>query len=855
MAIKKATISNWQAGVSGETRAETLSELNSGFYTLKNFDIYETTKKAIPVPEWLKWNTEQEETLEFKGFGASDGIFYATGKSLSNWYSTQWKYRIRIDLPSSYSNNFVFFDLENLPAHFWANVKDNGGDVKVIDQNNNYRNFDIFTFDKVNEKGHIAISTQATDEYFYIYYGNENGQLVQQTNTSIFNNTAYGGHDYVYTFQDINQPFPTSRGILQGITTELNFSSQSEYATGISDFITNGLTSTDGTLSYRNNTTFPTILNPNFPHTSGLFNFSAFPSSGVEWIIMLFNERFDIGINTDGTLRARMRRVTESEVTISGTTVLNLNETYHIAITYDRTADNLGNRYFRLWLNGQQEAQHIYTSGNLPLQTNGVSLFWQIREGQNIDLISYLGGSPDKYNQTYMTYMYENILDNANFWTVGAFEELTNPTYASDGTTLYFKPLGASEWDTHGNVVASKTIYNPVIQPINATSLNPGSTQIVFFNTSDSTGFLRATLVDNFSASIVNPNFSFLNFIPATRVIPMIVRDTGIDNAQYYGAGRLLQRVLGGTFQQAVFASANFIRGVEAWNGYITMAGYREDSRNSFVQIWDRADTVATQSIDAGLGKIQVLGSIKGNLFGVVNNFIDEPKNSVERPSMDIRFFSGGSSFKTTHKIQTTEHVESPVNIWEQPVSQLKGRIKNAVLFYAKIPRTHGMEEGLWAVGMNETTDQLALSLMYSTEELGHIYNMATFTNQCGVLHDNKVSILSDNPQYTRTSEIITKVFTDGNSDTEKELSGVEIMTEALEEGQVVKVYKKSEKDTDWVQVLEHSEYGIISKETTVFNGKNFGKWKEIQFKITSTGGRSALTQLAFRYETLSENT
>lgn len=94
MSKKKATILNWSAGVTTSNRAATIEEFNSGFSSVKNFDIYSDPKVIKPVGEFERWNTEGEEQYQFKGIGVNSTTVYATGRADSSWYGN-FSYRVK----------------------------------------------------------------------------------------------------------------------------------------------------------------------------------------------------------------------------------------------------------------------------------------------------------------------------------------------------------------------------------------------------------------------------------------------------------------------------------------------------------------------------------------------------------------------------------------------------------------------------------------------------------------------------------------------------------------------------------------------------------------------------------------
>jgi len=169
--IKKATIFNWENGVTTLNRANSVEELNAGFSMIKNFDIYTDPKKIIPVGEFQRWNTEAEELYGFKGLGSSLDTFFATGKARKNWYGNSWEFRVKIT-PDFVDTNYSIFNLTNMPANFWDNVQSAGQDIRITDEDNIFVRSDILSIDIDAETGWIVWDNSSTPPYFYLYYGN-----------------------------------------------------------------------------------------------------------------------------------------------------------------------------------------------------------------------------------------------------------------------------------------------------------------------------------------------------------------------------------------------------------------------------------------------------------------------------------------------------------------------------------------------------------------------------------------------------------------------------------------------------------------------------------------------------------
>lgn len=839
MSQKKAIITNWDNGVTTSIRANSVEELNTGFAVIKNFDIFSDTKKAIPVPEWSNWATQDETGYDFKGLGSGNQTFYATGKARTNWWSDNWQYRVKIT-PASVLTPYFLFDLSDMPSTFWDNVQTNGEDIRVVSDTGAYIESDILLFDKVNETGKLAFKKVDSSSFYYIYYGNATvDRIVDGLNTGVDRSSVYGVN-YVYTFQDTTAEYPANRVEILTSNEELNTSDTSLYGSSVSGFITNGLTGKVGGSIYQNNDENPNIPNDNAVSVSFLVRLTESTLPG-NLVIGDTQNALEVQINTNRTVTATLNRESTATLTLTSS-ALSIDTTYLLTLAFD---DTIG---ASLYVN---DALVDFGAGNGDdLDDTGGYISWNIQPNTFVDMVTYRGYVTLADVQQY----YAMITDSSTFFTLSAEEgEPTEKVFSDTGIALYKKALTDSTWSEPNLRLPVKSFsYNAVISPI----YENGSGITTFF-VQDANDFIDLAQSNDNSDDIVDYQVNLIstNFRLVNRIITF---DEGIDSKQYYSNGSsALHSISGETFGSNVFSAYTGIQSVTSWNGYIVVGGYRTNNDNSWGQIWNRADITNTIAVDFGLGQLRVLGNIKGTLFGVVNNFIDNENKALTYPSMDVRVYNGGRTVQTTHRISVPTTMDGYyTNTWDAPVSQLRGRTKNAFMFYAKIPSYDGYIEGLWAVGRNEITDTFALCLLYETAQLGDLTNLATLANQVVVIHSGNVSHLNPEPTYSNTGVIETRIFNDGNSDTEKQLMGVEIMHEALPSGQVITLYKKSDTDTNWVEIFTSSETGKVSKESTsiVSTGDALGNFREIQFKITSTGGKSAVTQLAFRYEDLISN-
>jgi len=651
--------------------------------------------------------------------------------------------------------------------------------------------------------------------------------------------------------QITNEGFPTSR---TETTTEnyiLDDQDISYQTSGITGFITNGLgANTNGNSSnYSHDGGNLSLPSQYYDTISFLIHLKELPTALTPIIYDDFNG-INIKVKTNGAINVIMNRASGSDVDVTSTTLLSLNTTYRVSVVFNFPSGVTGSGG-TIYINGVAEDNDV--GNNASLDISGSQIFWKMYPGCFVNMVSYIGVAS---TATQLLHEYQMYSSNASYYVVGSEE--TIPTFIDiyeHATAVYQKSLTDTAWSETTITIPIKVLgRDPIISPIYASYGDQGT--VNFFASTPTNSFVDMYQAGN-TADLIE-DLTFVDFNYPT--ICNITYDSGIDNKQYFSNNiNSLNRLNGSTFTANVFTAFPVIQNVQNYNGYMTFGGYKENTGQSYIQIWDRADTVATQSVDMGLGKLRIVGNVKGTLFGVINNFIDGSNQALGSPSMDVRIYTGSENYSTTHRISVPTTMDSYyTETWEQPVSQLKGTTKNSVIFYAKIPAdTNGnYHEGLWAVGKNEVSDKMALCLLYETNNIGDVYNLSTLANQCVVFSNtDQVYRVNPTPLYSAVSSVETRIFNDGNSETVKRLMGVEVMHESLDSGQTYSVYKKSNTDTDYVLIMTSDTAGTISKENTVdMNGDAMGEFKEIQFKITTTGGNAGLTEFSFKYETLLTN-
>ena len=160
---------------------------------------------------------------------------------------------------------------------------------------------------------------------------------------------------------------------------------------------------------------------------------------------------------------------------------------------------------------------------------------------------------------------------------------------------------------------------------------------------------------------------------------------------------------------------------------------------------------------------------------------------------------------------------------------------------------------GIWAF---DSLGRLSLDFIEEEVGTGNYVNIYATGNIWWIAHSNDGSVNRTNDQeiYTNTSIYESLILNGGNSRLTKKLIGVEVMFEPLPaNGQVVLKYRKdADLDNAWATIYTYTtddgiSHGAINIEA---DGSSLPQYKEIQFRIESTGG-AVITGLEIKEEVI----
>ncbi len=522
------------------------------------------------------------------------------------------------------------------------------------------------------------------------------------------------------------------------------------------------------------------------------------------------------------------------------------------------TSSIVAGRWYTIDVKHSDADRYIYINGvldkfsddndgdyNVGSQTgNAISL-----NCSNFAKLAVFGGYNGALSEDAFYTKHNNLFDSYFFSSIGSEEDIGDVNLQYTGFQLYEKSISSGDWsesESSGQPIKSTGRY-----PVNGFVSDLGD-YFVISQEPENEGFLYLAKVE--STTVVDTSHLILSVVD-TDSKTVVQSDTPTDRTTYFHFGSTSLGSVGDPGSNNEITLGGILQSITPWRDYLGI-GYNVRNR-AFLDVWDLADTIVTERVDCGNGNIRIVGNASDILFAVIDNFTDDAVKSSNRPTVEVHQYVGNGQSSKTHEIEVPAVVTSYTDAWERAVSNFKVRRNTQTLFYARIPKNAGateFNEGLWAIGKN-SQGRLSLTLQISTDGLGMPENIFGLAQQVFFIQkDGNIKKLSDST-YTKTSSYRTLKMNEGNTEIEKKLKGVEIVTEPLASGQVVSVfYRINGEDTD-TKILEISGEGEISKESLYEfeTENNFKNYKEIEFLIQSTGGKSAILELNYSYEYLSD--
>lgn len=296
-----------------------------------------------------------------------------------------------------------------------------------------------------------------------------------------------------------------------------------------------------------------------------------------------------------------------------------------------------------------------------------------------------------------------------------------------------------------------------------------------------------------------------------------------------------------------------------AYGDYLAIAcKSKELTGHSIVFLWDRDSSLTTisEKIDWGVGDLMIIAVLDGVLVGLSNISTNSTLGFKEK--IHIKGYSGGLSFLRELDVDNTTTGDSRCYI----PNGAKGVIKNGKLYF---PLETGASAdaknytGIWVVGRHEVGSPFAVTMAYKIDtdaSSDQIQGFNIFQDYLFVAHSSDGSVDRTNDQEVYPTAIYESyIFTGDDSSQTKKLLRATVFVEPQPSGGTFTLKYKRDAESSWTTIFTDSTENQI-RHTSVnieSDGSNLGLFKEVQFRIESTGG-TVITGLKFSYEEIDDD-
>jgi hypothetical protein len=901
MSIKRVKIDTWDGGIINSDRSVNFTD---GASIVKNFDIYSDNKKLKPLPSFEPWSTQAENyyeltALDYDANTVGEDNIFATGRYIKNWLSPNFPYRIPIT-PNTANvvgqSAQMGIDLSRLSSDFWDNVTISGqyADVAVSVVANGAHKpipFDTVALDETAQTGWLFFNYQApgytgvdNTSTIYLYFGSstmDNGN--RNYTQSLGQRSAYEA-DAVYHFDNIGTDAQnvTPRTPSYPDTAELQLTEATAYEDleyldidGVTDgvigtWVHSGDASTKTVRSDGDNAANDYPGGDNQLAVSGSVYITAYPSATTS-IFNIGNNSFIVKITNTGTVQCAADGDGTGVTTISSAAPLSLNTWYRIHCEYQDDS------HFNMWINGTLSVAGAAPSVDLePYTLPAVRM--EIPSG--VYLQNFIGSALVAEDGSLALQDYKILKENENCYTIGTLEEYADITPSFTGMTIYTKALSGTEWvqekltasiplqidsnspldDGSNSITAQTPALFPTFIAYDGSSVRGKKFCLMFINDTqdninDGTRYIM--LINSETQALPANGIALTDFIGSFSDAGIIPNGVfGIDGDFYFSTpGSTVYNYIG-TDPTTGFSAFPTVSSIDNYSGYLAMGGFKDN--RSYAQLWDRSSSVANQFIDFGIGWLKVLATVKGNLIAVVDGFIDNSAKSVSKPYIEVRRWTGGTTYDTPARIELPANYTTGFDEeYLSPVYNKRISSKNAVLFYAKIPTDETLatfHEGFWGVGVNERTNKLSFSLVYDTSGFGKILDYTSVGNNVIFTNEKHEAYKLSSGTYTQPSVYETLKFEGDFISTKKKLHAIGLSTEELDTNQKITLSYKRTSDTSWTTIgtmtSANSTNGVF-KEFINTPTTSLPEFRSIQFRLESKNGSASILELSLRYEDL----
>jgi len=298
------------------------------------------------------------------------------------------------------------------------------------------------------------------------------------------------------------------------------------------------------------------------------------------------------------------------------------------------------------------------------------------------------------------------------------------------------------------------------------------------------------------------------------------------------------------------------ITDLEPWGNLLAIACKPKNAgEKSVVFLWDRDSSVTTltDEIDWGEGDLLYIANLDGQLIGITDYFLNDGTLNADRGKLIIKK-AAPQKARTVKEIQKT--ADDTTTFIPNPGTTAASRTKilkdNKIFF----PVAASDQSETWrGVAVVDSRGVITMDLVEEDCSSSGIQGIFLLGNYWFIAHSNDGSVnrINNSALYTNTSVYQSQKYTLGDASITKKLLGATVMTAPLPTaGQVVLKYRKNE-ETTWTTIFTEATDNSISFSAINTASGTLPEYKEIQFRIESTGG-AEITGLKFKSEVIDKD-
>lgn len=295
------------------------------------------------------------------------------------------------------------------------------------------------------------------------------------------------------------------------------------------------------------------------------------------------------------------------------------------------------------------------------------------------------------------------------------------------------------------------------------------------------------------------------------------------------------------------------ISSITEWKDFIAIGIRPKAARGkSFVYLYDPVTTNLEDVIDFGNGELEVLGNMNNHLIVGMNLTTDAFDDRIL-----IKTYSG-SLVETQKEVPMKDESGNVHRIFQGNNGLNKFEDGNKLYFLVDGIGIAGDFVGVWAVGQKNVSYPLAIvhdQRIGQDESITDVNGFYKAGDYFFIAHSNDGSVdrTNDASVHLASSVYETQIFDEGEKGVDKKLLWVEVGYDPIPSGASVGLDYRVNHNSSYEDIFDESTQNAISTKATnetADNNDEFKRYKQIQFRLISTGG-SEITTFRYAYEIL----